>query len=66
MGRVRRRILAAVLAAVAFYVASFLVAQDDSFLCSLFYNKYEDKLSKMGSGVTAEIRPVDDAYRFFG
>ena len=52
--------------AVAFYVASFLVAQDDSFLCSLFYNKYEDKLSKMGPGVTAEIRPVDDAYRFFG
>lgn len=52
--------------AVAFYVASFLVAQDDSFLCSLFYNKYEDKLSKMGPGVSAEIHPVADAYHFFG
>ena len=52
--------------AVAFYVASFLVAQDDSFLCSLFYNKYEDKLSKMSAGISAEVHPVGDAYQFFG
>ena len=52
--------------AVAFYVASFLVAQDDSFLCSLFYNKYEDKLSKMSAGLSAEIHSVGDAYQFFG
>ena len=51
--------------AIPFYVASFLVAQDDSFLCSLFYNKYEDKLAKMGLGVTAEIRSVEDVYGFF-
>ena len=52
--------------AVAFYVASYLVAHDDAFLCSLFYNKYEDKLAKMGPGVTAELNGVSDVYHFFG
>lgn len=50
--------------AIPFYVASFLVSHDDPFLCSLFYNKYEDKLSKMSSGRTAEIAPVADCYGF--
>ena len=52
--------------AVPFYVAAFLVDHDDSFLCALFNNKYEDKLAKMGAGVTAETRPVSDVYCFFG
>ena len=52
--------------AIPFYVASFLVSHDDPFLCSLFSNKYADKLVKMGAGVTTEVRPVDDVYQFFG
>ena len=51
--------------AIPFYVASYLVAGEDNFLCALFYNKYEDKLSKMSQGLTAQVRPVDDSYRFF-
>lgn len=52
--------------AIPFYVAAHLVIHDDAFLYSSFYNKYEDKLAKMGSGLTAEVRIVDDAYSFFG
>lgn len=52
--------------AIPFYVAAYLVDHDDSFLCALFNNKYEDKLAKMGPGVTAEVRSVGDAYGFFG
>ena len=52
--------------AIPFYVAAHLVIHDDNFLYASFYNKYEDKLSKMGPGVTMEAHPVDDAYRFFG
>lgn len=52
--------------AVPFYVAALLVAYDDPFLCSLFMNKYTDKLEKMLPELTAEIRPAMDAYNFFG
>lgn len=52
--------------AVAFYAAAYLVDHDDLSLCALFNNAYEDKLAKMGAGVSAEIRPVDDVYGFFG
>lgn len=52
--------------AVPFYVAAFLVSHDDPFLCSLFSNKYADKLAKMGAGVTAEVRTTSDVYQFFG
>ena len=52
--------------AVPYFVAAFLVAGDDSFLCALFQNKYADKLGKMGPGVTAEVASVADAYHFFG
>ena len=48
--------------AIPFYVASFLLADSDAFRCSLFYNKYEDKLAKMDAGVSLEIVPVVDAY----
>lgn len=52
--------------AVPFYVAAFLADHDDPWLASLFNNKYEDKLAKLTSGRTAEIRPAADTYRFFG
>ena len=52
--------------AVPFYVAAFLVIHDDSFLFATFYNKYEDKLAKMGAGLSVEARPVDDVYGFVG
>ncbi len=52
--------------AVPFYVAAYLAGHDDSFLCALFHNKYEDKLAKMGPGVTAEAAQTADSYRFFG
>lgn len=48
--------------AVAFYVAAFLVIHDDNFLFASFYNKYEDKLQKMGAGFSAEVIAVDDMY----
>ena len=50
--------------AVPFYVAAFLVLDDDSFKFASLYNKYEDKLEKMGAGVSAEAKPVADAYGF--
>ena len=51
--------------AIPFYVAAYLVIHDDPFLYATFYNKYEDKLAKMGPGVTAEVRPTADTYGFF-
>lgn len=50
--------------AIPFYVAAFLVLDDDSFKFASFYNKYEDKLEKMGAGVSVEARPVADVYGF--
>jgi len=50
--------------AVPFYVAAFLVIHDDNFLFASFYNKFEDKLAKMGSGLSVEVRPVEDQYSF--
>lgn len=50
--------------AVAYYVASFLVPDDNAFLCSLLYNKYEDKLAKMSPGISAEAHSTVDAYSF--
>ena len=52
--------------AVPFYVAAHLAAHDEPFLYQALYNKYEDKLAKMGPGVAAEVRPVADSYGFFG
>ena len=52
--------------AVCFYVAAYLVIHDDPFQYATFYNKYEDKLAKMGPGVHAEVRTADDVYHFFG
>ena len=51
--------------AVPFYVASFLVAHDEPFLCSLFMNKFTDKLQNMLPDITAEAHPTSDAYAFF-
>ena len=50
--------------AVPFYVAAHLVLHDDPFLYASFYNKYEDKLAKLHPGVSAEVHPVGDGYRF--
>lgn len=50
--------------AIPFYVAAFLVLDDDSFKFASLYNKYEDKLEKMGTGVSVETRPVADVYGF--
>ena len=50
--------------AIPFYVASFLVAPDEPFLCSLFMNKFADKLSNMMPDITAEAHPTDDVYSF--
>lgn len=52
--------------ALAFYVAAFLVLDDDSFKFASLYNKYEDKLEKMGAGVSVEAHPVSDVYGFAG
>lgn len=50
--------------AVPFYVAAFLVIHDDNFLFASFYNKFEDKLAKMSSGLSVEARSVSDVYNF--
>lgn len=50
--------------AIPFYVAAYLVLADDSFAYAAFYNKYEDKLSKMSPGVSVETRAVGDVYGF--
>lgn len=42
--------------AAAFYVAAFLAIHDDPFLYQALYNKYEDKLDKMGPGVSVEMQ----------
>lgn len=52
--------------AIPFYVAAHLVVHDEAFLYQVFYNKYEDKLAKMNSGLSAEVRSVDDSYGFYG
>lgn len=52
--------------AIAFYVAAHLVIHDDAFLYASFYNKYEDKLAKMGPILNFEVRPTEDVYGFFG
>lgn len=50
--------------AIPYYVAAFLVIHDDNFQFSAFYNKYEDKLQKMGPGASAEAHAVGDVYGF--
>jgi len=52
--------------AIPYYVAAHLVVHDEAFLYQVFYNKYEDKVAKMGPGVSAEARSVADSYGFFG
>lgn len=52
--------------AVASYVAAHLLAHDNLSLSAMYHNAYEDKLAKMGPGVTAEVRTVGDVYGFFG
>jgi hypothetical protein len=51
--------------AIPFYVAAFLVIQDDAFLYASFYNKYEDKLQKMLPDLSAEARQTADDYTFY-
>ena len=45
--------------AVAFYVAAYLVIQDDPFHYASFYNEYRSRLEEMGPGVSAEFVPMD-------
>lgn len=51
--------------AIPYYVAAYLVIHDDPFLYASFYNKFEDKLSKMVPSVTVEVGSVQDVYSFF-
>ena len=52
--------------AVPFYVAGMLAGHDNAFLCSLFMNKYADKISMMSPGVSADVAPTMDVYSFGG
>lgn len=52
--------------AVPFYVAGMLASHDNAFLCSLFMNKYADKLSTMTPGITADVMSTTDVYGFGG
>ena len=46
--------------AATFYAAAFLSIHDDPFLYQALYNKYEDKLSKLGPGISAEVQWIGD------
>jgi hypothetical protein len=48
--------------AVAFYVASHLVMQDDPYAQATLYNEFETKLSRLGEMPAAERGAVENAY----
>lgn len=48
--------------AIPFYVAAHIVIHEDAFLYASFYNKYEDKLSKMGETLQTDVNQVEDVY----
>lgn len=50
--------------AIPYYVASFLIPDDNEYLSSMLYNKFEDKLGKLTNVISAEITHVTDAYGY--
>lgn len=52
--------------AIPYYVCSFLAVHDDSFQYAAFRNTYADKVDRMMPDITAEVKPVDDAYGLYG
>ena len=44
--------------ALAFYAAAFLVIHDDNFVFASLYNKYDDKVTKLGAGISVEMQPM--------
>lgn len=50
--------------AIPYYVASFLVPDDNEYLSSMLYNKFEDKLGKLTNVISADITKVTDAYGY--
>lgn len=49
-------------AAAAYYAAAMLAAGEDSFLCSLLYNKYEDRLERLRTAAGSRREQVEDVY----
>ena len=52
--------------AAAFYAAAFLALHDDSYVFARLYDKYEDKLQKLGPGRSAEVRSVEGVWGNYG
>jgi hypothetical protein len=53
-----------VIQAATYYAAANLVMREDEFMYASLYNDYESRLSRISRGITVEVQPVDDAYRF--
>ncbi len=55
-----------VLQAAEVYAAAYLVLPDDQYMYTVLYNDYETRMGRIMPGVTVEVHPVEDAYRFNG
>ena len=55
-----------VIQTATYYAAAQLALFDDSFMYASLYNDYESRLGRLGSKVTVEVHPVQDAYGFSG
>lgn len=55
-----------VIQTATYYAAAQLALFDDSFMYASLYNDYESRLGRLGSKVTVEVQPVQDAYGFSG
>lgn len=53
-----------VIQAAEVYAAAYLVLPDDQYMYTVLYNDYETRMGRIMPGVTAEVTPVEDAYRF--
>lgn len=53
-----------VIQAATYYAAANLVMYDDEHAYACLYNDYESRLGRISPGITAEVKPVDDAYIF--
>ena len=53
-----------VIQAATYYAAANLVLLEDEFAYSTLYNDYESRLSRISSGISAEVLEVEDRYGF--
>lgn len=52
-----------VIQAATYFAAAQLVIREDEFMYATLYNEYDGRLSRLTNGVSAEVHPVEDAYK---